>query len=93
MTLECDAESRALYIGGREGRVEQRFDLAERGFCAFMEADGENNVLGVEFRSPKSLRVVRRAASLLIFAKQSHFSSQGPSLETPDTSTSTATGG
>jgi hypothetical protein len=40
MRLEFDAESGALYIGAREGRVEQTLDLAEPGFGAPMDVDG-----------------------------------------------------
>ena len=51
MTLEFDTESGALYMCVREGRVGQTLDLAEPGFDAFMDVDGEGNVLGVEFLS------------------------------------------
>jgi uncharacterized protein YuzE len=52
MRLEFDAESGALYIRVQEGRVEQTLDLAEPGFGAFMDADGEGNLLGLN-RSPQ----------------------------------------
>jgi len=47
MRLELDAESGALYIGVREGMVEQTLDLAESGFGACIDGDGEGNVLGL----------------------------------------------
>ena len=48
MRLEFDTESGALYIGVREGRIEQTVDLAKRRFRAFMKAGGEGNVSGAE---------------------------------------------
>lgn len=53
MRLGFDAEPDALYIGAGEGRVEQTRELAEPGFGASMDADGEGNVLGLNFLSPK----------------------------------------
>jgi uncharacterized protein YuzE len=53
MGLEYDPESGALYISVREGEVAERLNLAETGFTAFMDVDGEGNVLGVEFPSLK----------------------------------------
>jgi uncharacterized protein YuzE len=53
MRPDFDAESGALYIDVREGRVEQELDLAKPGFGASIDGDGEGNVLGVEFLSLK----------------------------------------
>ncbi len=51
MRLQFNLESSALYI--LDGEVEETRDLAEPGFSAHVNVDGEGNVLGLEFLSLK----------------------------------------
>ena len=64
MGLQFNLESSALYI--REGEVEETRDLAEPGFSAPVNVDGEGNVLGLEFLSLKEYaELITRLGSTL----------------------------
>jgi DNA-binding CsgD family transcriptional regulator/uncharacterized protein YuzE len=65
-SFEHDPKSGAIYVRVKEGEIAETIPLADPGFGAAVDVDGEGNVLGFEFLSfEEYAEIVRRAGGRL----------------------------